>query len=350
MLLNDIYLESLGVRLGRRLDLDEAVADGRYASTEHIANALHSVTVSDDEFAPDLAVAAVRQALERGTVDPADVRLLLHASTYFQGQDVWTPSSYIQQSTIGGSAPAIEVDQKSNGGLAALSLASSFLAGCDDDASVMITTGERFCLPGFDRFRTESGTVMADGGTALVLSRRPGFARVISCVLTSDSRLEGMYRGRGLKDAPASGDKPLNMRGRKADFMRKHLSDLESISLQIAGGIGTTIQAALDEAKTDVADVRRFVMPNNGQTVRWWGMLADMGVGLDRTTWEFGRGISHLGAGDQVAGLDHLLTTGELSAGDRVVLAGTGYGFNWGAAVVEILHVPDWAAPAPATA
>jgi len=349
MLLNDIYLESLGVRLGLRVNLNDAVADGRYSSTECVANALLAVTVSDDVFAPDLTIAAVNQAMARSAVDPERVRLLLHASTYFQGQDMWTPSSYIQHSTIGGSAPAMEVDQKSNGGLAALSLASGFLAGCDDHQIVMITTGERFCLPGFDRFRTESGTVMADGGTALLLGRRPGFARVLSCAMLSDSSLEGLYRGRGLKDAPASGDKPLNMRGRKADFMRRRLDDLEMVSLQIASGIGTCIRQALDEAKTHADDVRRFVMPNNGQTVRWWSMLADMGVTLDRTTWQFGRGISHLGAGDQTAGLDHLLTTGQLKAGDRVVLAGTGYGFNWGAAVLEILHVPAWAAASAAT-
>nr|AIE54196.1 Pau29 [Streptomyces paulus] len=343
MRLNHIYLESLGVRLGRRLDLADAVADGRYPSGEYTANGLLGVTVSDDAFAPDLAVDAVRQALERGATDPSGLRLLLHASTYFQGQDVWTPASYIQNETVKGSAPAIEVDQKSNGGLAALSLAAGHLAGCDEDARVMITTGERFCLPGFDRFRTESGTVMADGGTALVLSRQPGFAQVKSCVLLSDPSLEGMYRGRGLKDAPAPGTKPLNMRGRKADFMRRHLADLELISLRIAEGIGSCVEQVLEEAKTDIDHVRRFVMPNNGQTARWWSMLADKGVTLDRTTWEFGRGISHLGAGDQVAGLNHLLTTGRLAAGDKIVIAGTGYGFNWGAAVVEILHVPEWA-------
>ncbi|CAL9286690.1 ketoacyl-ACP synthase III family protein [Streptomyces sp. SudanB182_2057] len=343
MLLNDIYVESLGVRLGDRLDLEEAVADGRYIASEHVANALLGVTVSDDVFAPDLAVAAARQALERADASPDDVRLLLHASAYFQGQDMWTPSSYIQQQTIGGTAPAVEVDQKSNGGMAALSLAAGFLGGCDDEAAVLITTGERFCLPGFDRFRTESGTVMADGGTALLLTRRPGFARVISCVLTSDSSLESMYRGRSLKDAPSSGDRPLNMRARKTDYMRKRLSDLDAISLRIAGGIGDCIGKALDEAKTEVAEVRRFVVPHNGRTVRWWSMLADMGVGPERTTWDFGRQVSHLGSGDQTAGLEHLLTTGQLAAGDRVVLAGTGYGFNWGAAVLEIQHIPSWA-------
>ena len=59
MRLNHIYLESLGVRLGRRLDLADAVADGRYPSGEYTANGLLGVTVSDDAFAPDLAVDAV---------------------------------------------------------------------------------------------------------------------------------------------------------------------------------------------------------------------------------------------------------------------------------------------------
>jgi 3-oxoacyl-[acyl-carrier-protein] synthase III len=343
MLLDNVYLESLGVHLGRRLDLDDAVADGRYTSAEHTANGLLGVTVSDDLFAPDLAVAATRQALERSAADPADVRLLLHATAYFQGEDMWTPASYIQHRTIGGNAPAVEMDQKSNGSLAALSLAAGFLAGCDDNAGALITTGERFCLPGFDRFRTEGGTVMADGGTAMLVTRRPGFARVVNCVLTSDSSLEGMYRGGTLKDAPASGDTPLNMRRRKNDFMRKNLSDLEAISEKVAGGIGDCIRQALDEAGTHADDIRRFVMPNNGKGGRWWTMLADMGVGTERTAWEFGREISHLGSGDQAAGLDHLLRTGALAPGDRVVLAGAGYGFNWGAAVIEIQHLPAWA-------
>ncbi len=342
MLVNNIYIDSVGVRLGDSIDLADAVADGRYASSEYTANGLLGAAVSD-EFPPDLAIAAVHQAMERGTAAPSDIRLLLHATAYYQGQDMWTPAAYVQQHTIGGRAPSIEVDQKSNGGLAALALAVTYLSACEgDDSAVMITTGERFCLPGWDRFKSEGGTVMADGGTAIVLTRRPSFARVLSVVLTSDSSLEGMYRGRSLRDAPASGDKPLNMRSRKTDFMRRRMSDLDDISQRVAGGVGECMREALAETKTEVDDVRRFVMPNIGQTVYWWTLLKEMGVSLDRTTWEYGRTISHLGAGDQVAGLDHLVARDELEPGDRVVLAGAGYGFNWGCAVLEIIEKPGW--------
>ncbi|MGC5346232.1 ketoacyl-ACP synthase III family protein [Streptomyces sp. DT24] len=339
---NDIYIDSIGVRLGRSIDLADAVADGRYSASEYQANGLLRAVVSDDEFAPDMTIAAVRQAMGRGSAAAADVRLMLHASTYFQGQDVWTPASYIQQHTIGGRATSIEVDQKSNGGLASLSLGVAYLAACDDDAAVLLTTGERFCEPGWDRFRSESGTVMADGGTAAVLTRRPGFARVLSTVMISDPTLEEMYRGDGLRDAAAPSDKPLNMRTRKKKFMRGRVHELENISRQIAGGVGDCMMEALAESKTEVADVKSFVLPNVGLTVLWWSMLRDMGVGQERTTWEFGRNIGHLGSGDQIAGLNHLVEARALEPGDRVVLAGSGYGFNWGCTVVEILGAPKW--------
>jgi 3-oxoacyl-[acyl-carrier-protein] synthase-3 len=346
---DNIFLDAVGVRLGEREELDAAVRTGRYAAKEYEANALTAVRVSQLP-APDLAVAAAREALARSAVPAEAFQLVLHASTYYQGQDVWTPSSYIQHNTIGGSAPAIEVDQKSNGGLAQLALAAGYLSGCDDDAAVLLTTGERFCLPGFDRFRSESGTVMADGGTAAVLTRTPGFARVLSCELTSDSSLEEMYRGRSFHDAPTAGTTVLDLRGRKAAYMRRNLSELESISTRIASGVRDCIVSALEAAKTGIEDVRWFVMPNNGRTVHWWRLLAEMGVGSERTTWEFGRAVGHLGAGDQVAGIDHLLRTGQLQVGDRVVIAGSGYGFNWGAAVLDIVAIPRWATTAPTTA
>jgi 3-oxoacyl-[acyl-carrier-protein] synthase-3 len=342
MQLDNIFIDSVGVRLGRPISLAEAVADGRYLGDEYTGNGLEHLVVADDQFAPDLAIAAVRQAIARGAAEPADIRLMLHASLFFQGQDMWTPASYIQQHTIGGHAPSVDVDQKSNGGVAALALGVAYLSACDDDAAVLVTTCDKFCEPGWDRFRSETGTVMGDGATATVLTRRPGFARVLSTVMTADPTLEEMYRGDGLRAERAPSDRPLDLRTRKRDYLRKRLRQLDEISDRIAGGIGRCIVTALDEAKTDLADVRRVVLPNIGLTVRWWSLLQEMGVELERTTWDWGRHIGHLGAGDQMSGLNHLVETGAVERGDRVVLAGSGHGFYWGAAVVEILDVPAW--------
>jgi 3-oxoacyl-[acyl-carrier-protein] synthase III len=67
-----------------------------------------------------------------------------------------------------------------------------------------------------------------------------------------------------------------------------------------------------------------------------------LGVSEEQTTWEYGRRTGHVGAGDWVLGLEHLLTGNELRAGDLVLLFGGGAGYTCTAAVVEILRVPAW--------
>lgn len=137
-------------------------------------------------------------------VRPDDIHLVLHANTYHQGHDLWAPASYVQRMAVGNSCLSLEVRQLSNGGMAALELAASHLLSVPSRHSALITTGDRFCLPGFDRWNTDPGTVCGDGGTALVLSARDGFARIRSLVTVSDPALEGMGRGTDpFSDAPS---------------------------------------------------------------------------------------------------------------------------------------------------
>jgi 3-oxoacyl-[acyl-carrier-protein] synthase III len=72
--------------------------------------------------------------------------------------------------------------------------------------------------------------------------------------------------------------------------------------------------------------------------------VADLlGLPLERTNWAHGRGIGHIGASDHVISLDRLLRTGELTAGDHVLLVSYGGGWNTTATVLRIMHVPAWA-------
>lgn len=64
---------------------------------------------------------------------------------------------------------------------------------------------------------------------------------------------------------------------------------------------------------------------------------------MSRLTWEYGRTVGHVGASDQVLSLDHLLASGELNAGDAILLLGTGPGANLACMAVRILHRPHWA-------
>jgi 3-oxoacyl-[acyl-carrier-protein] synthase III len=54
------------------------------------------------------------------------------------------------------------------------------------------------------------------------------------------------------------------------------------------------------------------------------------------STVDFANTVGHLGAADHIASLDNLLTTGQLSPGDRLLLVGAATGFNVASAVLTI--------------
>ncbi|KAA9166505.1 3-oxoacyl-ACP synthase [Amycolatopsis acidicola] len=315
-------------------------ATGRWLPpAEPSAGGITSVTVSQGESAPEMAALAAGQALSR--MDAAvGVDLLLHADVYYQGHDLWAPASFILRRTGLPDCPAVEVRQLSNGGMAALGLAATHLLG--EGTAVLVTAADRFCPPGFDRWRSDPGTVYADGGAALVLARGGGFARLRCLVTESDPGLEAMHRG----DDPF-GVAPFSVRGRvdldacKRAFLAG--SDISGTVARVAGRQHAAVKRALAEAEVTLAEIDWFVLPHFGRRRLVQTFLRPFAIDVERTTWPWGRGVGHLGAGDQLAGLDHLASAGLLRPGQRCLLAGVGAGFTWSCAVVEVVSTPEYA-------
>ncbi|WP_165945789.1 ketoacyl-ACP synthase III family protein [Micromonospora sp. KC606] len=318
-----------------------AVAEGRYDPDECRQNGLEAVGVSHELSAAEMGVEAARVAFSRSPVDPRDLAVVLHASFYHQGHDHWTPASYIQRESIGGRAPAIEVKQASNGSLAALVLAMSFLSVHEGATTALITTADRFCLPGYDRYRSDKWIIGGDNATAAVISCREGFARVLSTAMDADPTLEELYRDSSFTDVPFAGGMPIQLRPRKESYMAR--VGLRHIVSSAKQGLRNVMDVALRDARIGIDDVACFVLPNIGHTLLHWEYLAVLDIPESRTTWAWGRRIGH-GAGDQIGGLNHLMESGALRVGDRVVLATAGIGFSWSCAVVEILETPRWEA------
>lgn len=344
MRFEELYIAGLGTWLPPAVEVRHAVADGE--CTEELArkNGMEAVTVArDDEVPAEMAVKAACTALRRaGDADGARYALGLHAALYHQGHELWGSASYIQRHTTGGSHPVLEVRQVSNGGMAALGLAGGYLTATADGSRALITTADRFCPPGFDRWHTDPGTVYADGGTALVLSTHGGFARIRSLALVSDAELEGMHRaGDPFATAGFAPAGVLDLESYKRGFLA--VAGMSFSVSRIAAGQRRALGQALDEAGVKLQAVNRFVLPHFGQRRLQANYLRHLDVGLDATNWSFSKRVGHLGAGDQIASLDHLTSSGVLQAGDVVLLLGVGAGFTWSCAVVEILDTPDWA-------
>jgi len=341
---NDIYISAAAASLGRRETTADAVADGRYDPEENEASGYHAVRVSDEGPAVELAVRAANLALQRCGKSGDEFELLAHASIAHQGLDDFAVASYLHRRTVGGKATALEIRQASNGGLAAVELAAAYLATRQGPSSALLTTADRFVPPVFERFRMAGGLLLGDGGTALVLSRDRGVARLLSSVAIGDSTYEGLQIGNEpWSDYPGANGWPVDGQARVEGFVAQHGAEIFPELVQSIWRNETeTMERALADAGLGTDDITWWVFPNMGEALTDWDSRKAFGVDVSRTTWDWGRRAGHLGAGDQFAGLAYLLESRKVRAGDRVLLNGAGTGFSFASAVVEIIEEPEW--------
>ncbi|MFG2822910.1 ketoacyl-ACP synthase III family protein [Kitasatospora sp. NPDC048365] len=332
---DDIYLAGHGASLPPAKPVAEAVAEGLLDPETARRTKAEAVVVSDGRSGPEFAAEAARAALAATAPGLADrVDLLLHATVYHQGHDLWAPASYVQREALRNSCPAIEIRQLSNGGMAALELGAGYLSGVEGREAVLLTAGDRFAPPGFDRWNGDPGTLYGDGGSALVLSRRGGFARLRSLVTLSDSELEGMHRGDDPFGAAPFEHRPvIDLEVAKQAFVARH--GVSWCVTRVSGGQHAAVKAALAEADVRLEDIDRFVLPHLGHRRLSAAFFKPFGIDPERSTWPWSRAVGHLGAADQFAGLGHLVASGALRPGGLALLLGIGAGFSWSAAVVE---------------
>lgn len=325
---------------------EQAVAEGHVTARDAARTGVEAVTVSDGRSAPEMAALAARTALLRADCPPEDVGLVLHASLYDQGHDLWAPASYVQRRALGAvpdQAPAMEVRQVSNGGMASLELASAYLRAGTERSAALLTSGDVFCPPGFHRWTSDPGTVYADGGAALVLSRSGGFARLVGLFSVSEPRLEGMHRGDAPFGPPEGGlRRVVDLDTCKREFLAR--TGRAPAVAWVGGGQRRALTGGLQALGLGIDDIARFVLPHLGGRRLAATFFQPFGIAPERSTWPWSRSIGHLGGGDQFAGLAHLVETKQVTGGDFVVLVGVGAGFSWSCAVAEVLECPDWAA------
>ncbi len=342
----DIHIKGIGVHLPERVPVERAVADGRYSELDAELHELGGAAVAGDLPAPEMALLAAVEAVQRSGEPPEQIDLLLYADSWHQGPDGWLPQHHLQRRLLGGKALAVEVRHGCNGMFSALELAVSYLR-FPGKRTALLAASDNFGTPMFDRWRMGPGFIAGDAASALVLSREPGFARLLSVCSGTVSAAEEVHRsGEPLFPPGPTTGRPLDFAARTADFNRRAtLSGAgTAIWITVHQRMLAVVGRALKEAGIALSDVTRAAFMNySRQIVEQRGMLA-IGLPMARSTWDFGRLVGHLGASDQIVSLNHLLSSGELGPGDRMLLVGVGPGITVSAATIEITAVPAWAA------
>jgi 3-oxoacyl-[acyl-carrier-protein] synthase-3 len=339
MRFDDIWITGTGGVLGDLVPVAEAVEGGACAPRDAAESGM--VSVSHCDLAPpELAVRAGRAALRASGGTAARPALHLHGACWFQGLDMWSAACRISGELLGG-APleglSVQVSALSNGSLACLELAASVLAGRPDVPAALVTAADRFHPSGLDRWNFDSGVVMGDGAGAAVLARGTGGRlKLLSCASSSDPALADVQFGAGpLEERPGAAPGPLVLRERVRQTFGLGVHTPASVLYRHVEGVHRVVETALKDAGSTVDDLRWVVTPFVGRALFRAGYADPLGLDPRRTLHEFGLRVGHLGAADQLVGLDHLVRGGGLRPGDRICLIGVGIGFTFSAAVVE---------------
>lgn len=343
---DNLYIAGLGAYLPEKIETaEEAIADGRYTEAAHNMNGYKAVRVAaDHETGPIIAAIAGNQAIERSGHSKDEFGLLLHTYIGHQGLDLWTPASYIQSKTIGGSAPAFEVKQGCNGALAAFEVAASYVAARPDVTAALVTSGDVFRMPYVNRWTSDDQTVEGDGAGAIVLSSRGGFAKVRATYSFGDSSLEPMGRG-GSEDwtnAPFHDGQPAYMGVRKRDFLMDEDDGYEGVIAKISGNAQHTMEQALKEADTDLASLKFFVHQHIAESIATFAIHNLFGVDRAKTTFDWGQHLGMVGTADLWLGLNEIVLRRNPQPGDLALMMGVGAGYVWSVAIVEFLETPQW--------
>ncbi|MDA0638488.1 ketoacyl-ACP synthase III family protein [Nonomuraea sp. MCN248] len=321
--------------------VESAVERGLCTAEEARAHEMTGAAVAGEVSAPDMALAAAKDAL-RGH-DPGDIGLLLYTDVWHQGPDGWYPQYYLQHYLLGGRALALEMRQGCNGVFYAMELAAGYLRGFPDRGDAMVVAADNFGTPLVDRWRS-APFLFGDAAAALVLSTRAGFAQVLAMGTVSVPELEQEHRaGEPLHPPGATTGAFLDFKARERRFNEQAAGEsaLRQSWLTAHMHMLKLVNRLMSEAGIRYGDITRAVFTNLAPESierRWMDVLR---LPMEKSTWDYGRTIGHTGAGDPVLSLHHLLSTGALRPGDHVVMGSVGSGGSISCAVVKILSVPQ---------
>ena len=317
-----------------RATVADAVAAGLIDSDDATRNAFGELPVSSDRHGPEMAAAAATVALAASGWPPDELDLVLHAWTHHQGLEFWSPAHFVASRVGAHGAVSIGIQQMCNGGAMALELGAAYLQGNPAALRVLVTTGDRFAAPAFDRWGGDYGVAYGDGGTALLLaSGGPGALELVGIATVAAPELEAMHRGDEPFDQTANGVVALDIRRRKKAFMVAN--GRERFTAVAAECARIVVQRALNDAQVSPDDVRQIAFPRLGRSIveAAYGRAREVVAGAAAVN-VVGR-TGHLGAGDCTANLAHLASDGLLGPGDLGVVLSAGAGFSWTCAVVR---------------
>lgn len=341
----EMFIKGIGVYVPPTVSAEWAVEQGLYPEEIAKVSGLVSAAVAGDVPAPEMALRAAQEAVKRCGHSPSDFDLMLCPATWYLGPEGWLWHSYLQDKLTGGDVLAMEIRQGCGGMIGGMELAASYLKAEPERRTALLVAADNYGTPLMDRWNS-GGYILGDAASAVILGKEPGFAQLLSVATAS---VPGFDVDMEYTAEPLFPPGILVGRGANYKIRQQHLlSSKEGKAaaaarmLKVHQKTAALVEKVLAEAGITTDDVKRVAIQNvNREIVDKRGMLV-MGIDYEKSTWEYGRTVGHCGASDQILSFEHLLATGELGAGDYLLIYGSGPGITISFAVVKVLENPPW--------
>ncbi|GAA3566948.1 ketoacyl-ACP synthase III family protein [Nonomuraea rosea] len=341
----DVFIRGLGVYLPDSVSIDWAVAQGLFPADQVGVQGWTGAAIAGDVPAPEMGLQAAQHALKRGGWQADDVDLLLYANSWHQGPDGWQPQYHLQRHLLGGRPLSVQLQHGCNGMFSAFELGASYLLADEQRRAALLVSSDNWGTPMINRWHPGPGLMMGDAACAVLLTREPGFARLLSvCSITVPEAEEVHRAGEPMFPPGVTVGRAMDLHARSQRFREQIMAGQgdPAALLKVQQTMLLSVEQSLAEAGITAADVTRVAFMNMSQEAINDRGTAALGLRPEQTTWDFGRTVGHMGASDQVMSFEHLVDSGRLGAGDHMLLVGVGPGINLSAAVIEVVDTPPW--------
>jgi 3-oxoacyl-[acyl-carrier-protein] synthase-3 len=341
MRLDRVYIAGIGVAETGSVLVADAVARGWWDAASAAASGLVSVSVAGEVPAPDLAVAAARAAVAGSGVEAEVFSGVFHACVHPQGPDGWSAPHYINRRTVSRPVLSVEVRNGCIGFFSAVYLAACHLVAGGGEAA-LVTCADNFGTPAVDRWRASGLFVLADGGGAVVLSRRGGLARVLAVGSVADPELEERHRcGERLFPPSLTTGATLNFEERAGRYQKQVADGTLTLPPRDPGSLlMEAVDLTLKEAAVSMGEIARVVHDGFNRDALEVMFLDPLRVEPERGIWEFCRRNGHAGPLDALRGFDYVWRAGLAQPGEKVLLISDAPGMEAACAVLEITARP----------
>ena len=294
---------------------------------------------SDGTGITDLAVEAGSRVLDKVGILAEDIDLIVLAIPDIAEYLYWDAAAATQARLGANNAEALLINQACCSGVVSFDHVAGKFSTHSSYNSALIIAANRVCEPYWDRVRTNT-TVASDGACAAVAIRN--FPRC--CWLTTEIMTDGTYADFFRLEVGGTA-RPFGPSGEavrildRLDRLNKFFGSNTMAMGDFTESIGKRLVEVVDRACKSVALTRsdlKHIIHTADNIKAFSDLSRQLGIAIDCTNEDISMEYGHLGAADQIFGLEKKLSSGKLGKGDVVALTSVGSGMHWTCTLLQI--------------